>query len=86
MENQTPINIADAPWVNCSCGSYLSKSTTMIKKLSQFESPTGKEEHVPVDIVICEECGKAPSFISSKIKDIPEDLLDGKKSLVINVE
>jgi hypothetical protein len=86
MENQVPFNIADAPWVTCSCGSYLFKSTTMIKKISQFESPTGKEEHAPVDIVICETCGKIPSFISSKIKGLPEDLLEAKKSIIVDGE
>jgi hypothetical protein len=86
MENQPSINIADAPWVNCSCGSYLFKSTTMIKKISQFESPTGKEEHAPIDIVICETCGKIPSFIASKIKGVPDELLEVKNTVIIDGE
>jgi hypothetical protein len=51
----------------------------MFKKLSQFESPSLREEQIPVDIAVCEACGKIPSFVSSKIKDIPEDLLAVKK-------
>jgi hypothetical protein len=47
----------------------------MIKKISQFESPTMREEQVPIDIVVCESCGKIPNFLTSRIKDIPTELL-----------
>jgi hypothetical protein len=56
----------------------------MIKKISQFESPTLREEQVPIDIVICESCGKIPNFLTSRIKDIPTDLL--AKPLVVTDE
>jgi hypothetical protein len=54
----------------------------MIKKISQFESPTMREEQVPIDIVVCEECGKIPNFLTARIKDIPSELLAKKPSIV----
>jgi Fe2+ or Zn2+ uptake regulation protein len=87
MNNEQPqiqINIAGAPWITCDCGSHLFRSLMMIKKISQFESPTLREEQVPIDIVICESCGKIPNFLTSRIKDIPTDLL--AKPLVVTDE
>lgn len=86
MNNEQPqiqINIAGAPWITCDCGSHLFKSLMMIKKISQFESPTLREEQVPIDIVVCESCGKIPNFLTSRIKDIPTELL-AKTPVVID--
>lgn len=86
MNNEQPqiqINIAGAPWITCDCGSHLFKSLMMIKKISQFESPTLREEQVPIDIVVCESCGKIPNFLTSRIKDIPTELL-AKPPVVID--
>lgn len=86
MNNEQPqiqINIAGAPWITCDCGSHLFKSLMMIKKISQFESPTMREEQVPIDIVVCESCGKIPNFLTSRIKDIPTELL-AKTPVVID--
>jgi Fe2+ or Zn2+ uptake regulation protein len=87
MNNEQPqiqINIAGAPWITCDCGSHLFRSLVMIKKISQFESPTLREEQVPIDIVVCESCGKIPNFLTSRIKDIPTELL--AKPLVVTDE
>jgi|LakMenEpi03Aug12_release.lakeMendotaPanAssembly.Ray.scaffolds.fasta_scaffold00852_73 hypothetical protein len=87
MNNEQPqiqINIAGAPWITCDCGSHLFRSLMMIKKISQFESPTLREEQVPIDIVVCESCGKIPNFLTSRIKDIPTELL--AKPLVVTDE
>ena len=81
MENPgLTINIANAPWKICECGSHLFRQVLMFKKISQFESPSGSEETIPLDLVICEGCGKIPGFVSSKIKGvpIPQDLLASK--------
>jgi Fe2+ or Zn2+ uptake regulation protein len=86
MNNEQPqiqINIAGAPWITCDCGSHLFRSLMMIKKISQFESPTLREEQVPIDIVVCESCGKIPNFLTSRIKDIPTELL-AKPTVVID--
>lgn len=86
MNNEQPqiqINIAGAPWITCECGSHLFKSLLMIKKISQFESPTMREEQVPIDVVVCESCGKIPNFLTTRIKDIPDELL-ATKSVIIN--
>lgn len=76
---QIQINLSNAPWIKCDCGGHIFRQGVMFKKLSQFESPSLREEQIPVDIAVCEACGKIPSFVSSKIKDIPEDLLAVKK-------
>lgn len=89
MENPgLTINIANAPWKVCECGSHLFKQVLMFKKISQFESPSGSEESVPLDLVICEECGKIPSFVSSKIKGepIPVNLLASKPLIKLDGE
>lgn len=81
MNNEQPqiqINIAGAPWITCECGSHLFKSLIMLKKISQFESPTMREEQVPIDIIVCDTCGKIPNFITTGIKDIPKELLATK--------
>jgi hypothetical protein len=78
-QQQIQINLANAPWIKCDCGGHIFRQGVMFKKLSQFESPSLREEQIPVDIAVCEACGKIPSFVSSKIKDIPENLLAIKK-------
>ena len=82
-KQQVTINVANAPWIQCDCGSHTFNSKMMFKKISQFESPTGKEEQIPIDIVVCDSCGKIPTFVSDKIKGIPENLL-ATKSLIID--
>jgi hypothetical protein len=79
---QFNINIGDAPLHPCSCGSYFFKTSVVLKKLSQFESPTGREEKVPLDIIICEKCGKVPTFVAERIKGIPEEFCDTKKIIL----
>jgi hypothetical protein len=81
-QQQISINIAGAPWITCDCGSHLFRSLVMIKKISQFESPTMREEQVPIDVVVCESCGKIPKFLTTRIKDIPQELIATKSSII----
>ncbi len=37
-------------------------------------SPSGKEELLPAEIIICKKCGKVPKFFWEKAKEIPESL------------
>lgn len=80
MENKpqipsTPkVNISDAPWVKCSEGSMIYDNAVMFKRLSPIISPTGKEELVPMEAVICKQCGKIPKFFYDRVPDVPEDL------------
>jgi hypothetical protein len=74
-QQQIQINLANAPWIKCDCGGISFRQIIMFKKLSQFESPSLREEQIPVELAICESCGKIPSFVSDKIKGIPEEFL-----------
>lgn len=89
MENPSfTVNLSNAPWQVCDCGSYLFKSVLMFKKISKFESPSGNEESIPLDLVCCVECGKIPSFVSDKMKgvSIPESLLTTKSLIKLDGE
>lgn len=68
------IDITKSPWVSCEKGNLIWESVTMVKKISPLMSPTGREEIIPVEIVVCKTCGKVPKFFYSKINDIPENL------------
>lgn len=78
MDNQIKqpnLNIDSLPWVSCSCGGMIFDSAVMVKKVSPLLSPTGKEEIIPADMIICRSCGKIPEFYAKKIKGIPEELI-----------
>jgi hypothetical protein len=86
MDNpQVNINVANLPWQPCDCGNYTFRPITLIKKLSAWESPSGREEPIPLDMVACESCGKIPSFFLKKFKDIPEELV-AKKPISLDGE
>ena len=37
-------------------------------------SPSGKEELIPAEVVVCRKCSKVPKFFFEAAKGIPEDL------------
>ena len=77
MEQKIPLTpeiLRQSKNLTCDCGGILFKEGVIIKKISQFVSPTGKEEIFPLEVLICENCGKIPTeFDTHKI--IPEELL-----------
>jgi|688.fasta_scaffold491521_2 hypothetical protein len=86
MDNpQVTINIANLPWMPCDCGNFTFRPITLLKKMSAWESPSGREEPIPLDMVACESCGKIPSFFSKKFKDLPEELV-AKKPISLDGE
>ncbi len=56
--------IKDAKIVNCSCGGVMFSEKTMFKRLSAFISPSGKEELYPLQVIICDKCGKVPAELN----------------------
>lgn len=72
--NELNINPQDLPWVGCSKGPQVFESGYVFKKISALLSPSGKEEMLPAEIVICKQCGKAPKFVWDKMPDFPEEL------------
>jgi hypothetical protein len=68
------INPQDLDWVGCEKGIQSYESGYLFKRLPGLMSPSGNEEYIPAEIVLCKQCGKAPKFIWSKIPDFPEDM------------
>ena len=51
---------SDLPSVTCSkCEGERFSPTFIIKKVSAFQSPTGEEILVPIQLYKCDECGDA---------------------------
>jgi hypothetical protein len=77
MENsETPIKVdlTQTPWIKCDGGNMIWKSGMLFKKLSPLMSPTGKEELIPAEVIICEKCGMIPKFFWEKAKEIPDEI------------
>jgi len=77
-----PFDINSLPWVACSCGGKIFDSGVMVKKVSALLSPSGREEIIPADVIICKSCGKIPSFYADKIPGIPEEIVSTPSKLV----
>lgn len=87
MENQQiKINPRDLKWLDCGCDKHatLFQEVVMFKHLPKLMSPSGKEEIIPVDVVICKTCGKIPQFYANKIQDLPINLISESTKKPIN--
>ena len=47
--------------VECDCGGVMFSEKLMFKRISSILSPSGKEELYPMQVVVCELCGKVPT-------------------------
>jgi hypothetical protein len=77
MENSSngiKINLGDMPWVSCG-GNYLFETVMMFKRVSPIVSPSGREEMVPVEVMLCKACGKVPQFMAERIPGLPAELI-----------
>ena len=84
MENQSvTVDLKDTPFIKCKGGNFLWDSSMLFKRLSPIMSPTGKEELIPAEIIVCRTCGKVPKFFFDKAKDIPEELRSTCESSII---
>jgi hypothetical protein len=68
------VNISQAPWQECECGGLTFTTHSMVKRLSALISPDGKEHMIPVEVYLCDKCGKIPGFISKEIPGLPKEL------------
>ena len=68
------VDLNQAPWVKCSDNNIIFDKKIMFKRISPILSPSGKEEFIPIEAIVCEKCGKIPAFFHEKMKDIPDDL------------
>jgi len=79
----TPELIRQSKTITCDCGGILFRSGLIFKKISQFVSPTGKEELYPMELLICEKCGKVPTEFNTQ-NIIPNELLAQKTNDLTN--
>ena len=68
------VDLTQAPWMECSEKNRLFEPKLLFKRLSPLFSPSGKEEFIPLEAIVCTKCGKIPSFFFEKAKDVPEDM------------
>ena len=50
----------------CSCGGRIFEEKLMFKKLSPLMTQSGKEEFVPMRIIVCTSCGLVPNEFDSE--------------------
>jgi len=80
MNMNTPqIDPSTLPWVACSCGGMIFESGVMVKRLSALLSPSGREEILPAEVIICKSCNKIPDFYAKKIAGMPAELISQAK-------
>ena len=73
----TPEIIRDSKNVQCDCGGFLFTEKMMFKKISAIISPTGKEEVVPMSVIVCDKCGKVPEIFDSQ-NILPKEIKSNK--------
>ena len=79
----TPEMILNSPTVTCECGGMVFTEKLVFKKLSALLSPNGQEELVPLNAMICENCGKVPGYFDPNNMFPPE--LKAKATLEVKV-
>jgi hypothetical protein len=78
----TADKIRTAKQVECDCGGALFSEKIMFKKISAIISPTGKEELYPMQVIVCDSCGKIPSQFNPHNLISEEYLAKNKNKLV----
>jgi len=64
--------------VACDCGGTMFNEKIMFKRISAILSPSGKEEIYPMQVIVCDSCGKVPSEFNP-YDLIPKEYLATKK-------
>lgn len=83
----TPEMIKNSQALRCDCGGMLFVEKLVFKRLSSILSPTGKDETIPMPVIVCENCGKVPTIFDPQ-NLMPKELKatnnkPGKKTLKI---
>ncbi|HRT03606.1 MAG TPA: hypothetical protein P5513_06665 [Candidatus Diapherotrites archaeon] len=76
----TPDMLRNSKSVVCECGGMIFTEKLFFKKISSILSPTGREEIVPMPIIICDKCGKVPSVFDTN--NILPDEIRAKSSII----
>lgn len=61
------ITLDDTEEIKCVCGSLIFKPAYNIRKVGHLLTETGRDEYVPIQIMLCNQCNKVyePSKIIS---------------------
>jgi hypothetical protein len=62
---QIRVDVRSLPNIKCACGSILFEDAFELRRLSALQSPSGKEEIVPLPVIVCKICG-APLAMQEK--------------------
>lgn len=63
--------------LKCQCGGMIFRHSYVFKKISMIISPTGKEELMPIEVMVCEKCNKINrSLMSGDI--LPPEIMEDK--------
>ena len=57
----TPEMMKNFKTLTCDCGGQLFHTGLVFKKISALVSPTGKEDLYPIEVLVCDACGKVPN-------------------------
>ena len=60
--------------IECDCGGKIFRAGFVFKKISALVSPTGREETYPVEVMVCDACGKVPTEFNEN-KVLPDEVL-----------
>jgi hypothetical protein len=71
----TPDMLKLAKNVECSCGGIIFRQALVFKKISAILSPSGKEEILPIDVIVCEKCQKVNRTLL-QYDILPEEVME----------
>jgi len=77
----TPDLLKSSQTIACYCGGMIFSEKLFFKKISALMSPSGREEGIPIPIIVCEKCGKVPEAFDS-MDILPEEIKSKKSDLL----
>lgn len=77
----TPDMLKRAKIIECACGGMLFRQSIVFKKISAIISPSGKEEILPIDVMVCEKCGKVNNELMG-YDILPDNMTDATISKI----
>lgn len=66
--------------ITCACGGMIFEEGIILKKISSFVSPSGKEELYPLEVLVCKKCGKVPKELN--VGDMLPDEVIAQKTII----
>lgn len=69
---QLQVDPTSLDWAGCEGEAQMYEPAVLFKRLPALMSPSGKEEYLPMDVILCKKCGKVPEFVYSQVPDFPE--------------